>query len=53
LAAVEPHEILLVDDDRPNLMAAERLGWQVLWFDDYRPTDSVERIRDALVPLMD
>jgi FMN phosphatase YigB (HAD superfamily)/DNA-binding Xre family transcriptional regulator len=47
-AGVEPHEILLVDDDRPNLMAAERMGWQVLWFDDYRPLESIDRIRDIL-----
>jgi FMN phosphatase YigB (HAD superfamily) len=49
-AGVAPHEILLVDDDRPNLMAAERMGWQVLWFDDYRPSDSIERIKDILTP---
>lgn len=48
-AEVEPHEILLVDDSRTNLMAAERMGWHVLWFDDYRPAESVEHIRRALV----
>lgn len=47
-AGVSPSEILLVDDSRANLMAAERAGWQVLWFDDYRPDESVERIRQAL-----
>jgi FMN phosphatase YigB (HAD superfamily) len=45
---VKPEEILLVDDSRTNLMAAERLGWHVLWFDDYRPKSSVARIRKAL-----
>jgi len=50
LAAVKPQEILLVDDDRANLMAAERLDWQVLWFDDYELQPSVERIRASLVP---
>jgi FMN phosphatase YigB (HAD superfamily)/DNA-binding Xre family transcriptional regulator len=49
-AGVEPHEILLVDDDRANLMAAERMGWHVLWFDDYRPAESVEHVRSALEP---
>lgn len=44
-------EILLIDDSRVNLMAAERLGWHVLWFDDARPEESVERVRDALEPL--
>ncbi len=43
-------EILLIDDSRTNLMAAERMGWHVLWFDDYRPAESVERIRATLTP---
>jgi len=43
-----PEEILLIDDSRANLMAAERMGWHVLWFDDYRPEESVARVRDAL-----
>jgi FMN phosphatase YigB (HAD superfamily) len=47
---VKPEEILLIDDDRANLMAAERLGWQVLWFDDYQPAEAVERIRASLQP---
>ena len=45
---VDPHEVLLVDDSRSNLMAAERMGWHVLWFDDFRPTESVERIKSSL-----
>jgi FMN phosphatase YigB (HAD superfamily)/DNA-binding XRE family transcriptional regulator len=49
-AGVSPSEILLVDDSRTNLMAAEHLGWHVLWFDDYQPAESVERIRQALEP---
>jgi FMN phosphatase YigB (HAD superfamily)/DNA-binding XRE family transcriptional regulator len=49
-AAVQPSEILLIDDSRVNLMAAERLGWHVLWFDDSRPEESVERVRRALEP---
>jgi FMN phosphatase YigB (HAD superfamily)/lambda repressor-like predicted transcriptional regulator len=48
LANVKPTEILLVDDSRTNLMAAERLGWHVLWFDDYHPDEGAERIRQAL-----
>lgn len=47
-AAVEPGEILLIDDGRTNLMAADRLGWHVLWFDDFRPEESLERARQAL-----
>ena len=49
-AKCQPHEILLVDDSRNNIMAAERLGWHVLWFDDYRIAESAERVRSALEP---
>jgi len=49
-AGVAPGEILLIDDSRVNLMAAERLGWHVLWFDDARPEEAVERVRAALQP---
>lgn len=44
----EPEHILLVDDSRPNIMAAEKMGWKVLWFDDYSLENSIERIRSAL-----
>lgn len=49
-SGVPAEEILLIDDSRANLMAAERMGWHVLWFDDYNPADSVPRIRDSLEP---
>lgn len=49
-AGVRPEEILLVDDSRTNVMAAERAGWHVLWFDDYHPEEGAERVRDALEP---
>ncbi len=45
-----PSEILFVDDSRANLMAAEKHGWHVLWFDDYRPDESVARIKSSLEP---
>lgn len=48
LAGVEPAQILLIDDSRPNLMAAEKMGWKVLWFDDYRIDESIDRVRSAL-----
>lgn len=48
LAGVEPSQILLVDNERANLMGAEQLGWHVLWFDDLHPSDSIERIKSAL-----
>jgi putative hydrolase of the HAD superfamily len=47
-AGVSSEEILFVDDSRTNLMAAERMGWKVLWFDSYRPTESTTRIKTAL-----
>lgn len=49
-AGCPPEEILLIDDSRANLMAAERLGWRVLWFDDSLPEESVGRVREALEP---
>ncbi|HEU4610065.1 MAG TPA: helix-turn-helix domain-containing protein [Chitinophagaceae bacterium] len=48
LAAVESREILLVDNDRPNLIAADRLGWQVVWFDDLDPAGSIGRVKESL-----
>lgn len=45
-----PEEILLVDDSRSNLMAAERMGWHVLWFDDFRPEESAVRVKETLEP---
>jgi FMN phosphatase YigB (HAD superfamily) len=47
-AGVTPDEILLVDDSRANVMAAEKLGWHVLWFDDFRPEESAARVRGSL-----
>ena len=49
-AGVPPEEILLIDDSRVNVMAAEKLGWHVLWFDDARPEEAVERVREVLQP---
>ena len=48
LAAMEPNEILFVDDTRLFLTAADRLGWQVLWFDEDHPEDSIARIKKHL-----
>lgn len=46
--AFQPPELLLIDDARANIMAAERLGWRVLWFDGFRASESVQRVREAL-----
>ncbi len=48
LMSCSPEQLLLIDDSRPNLMAAERLGWHVLWFDDYRPEEGAMRVKEAL-----
>src|SRR5204862_1901458 len=37
LAAVEPGEILLIDDTRSNLVAADKAGWHGLWSDEMNP----------------
>jgi FMN phosphatase YigB (HAD superfamily)/transcriptional regulator with XRE-family HTH domain len=47
-AGVEPHEILLIDDDTPNVIAADKLGWHVLSCDEYQPEDTALRIKQAL-----
>lgn len=47
-SAVDSESILLIDDSRANLMAASEFGWHVLWFDDYRPKESIQRIKSAL-----
>jgi HAD superfamily hydrolase (TIGR01509 family) len=49
-AGVPHEEILLIDDSRVNLMAAEKLGWHVLWFDDARADESTEAVLRALEP---
>lgn len=43
-------EILLIDDTRANLMAADSIGWKVLWFDGYHPDESIAKIRELLEP---
>jgi HAD superfamily hydrolase (TIGR01509 family) len=48
LTNMEPKEILLIDNDRPNLIAADKAGWQVVWFDDLDPEGSITRAREAL-----
>lgn len=48
LAGVAHEQILFVDDSRANLMSAEKFGWHVSWFDDFRPKESSDRILQAL-----
>lgn len=45
-----PEEILLIDDTRANIKAAEKQGWKVLWFDDARLDEAMERVREVLEP---
>lgn len=48
MAAVEANEILLIDNERPNLTAADKHGWQVLSFDDFSPTESINFAKEIL-----
>ena len=47
-AGCPKEEILFIDDSRTNVMAAEKQGWHVLWFDDYRADESADRIKQTL-----
>jgi FMN phosphatase YigB (HAD superfamily)/DNA-binding XRE family transcriptional regulator len=49
-AGVPAEEILFIDDDRANVMAAQKAGWQVMLFDDALPDESAARAREALEP---
>lgn len=46
----DPSEILLIDDDNPNLAAAARMGWQTISFDPYKPEESIVHVSTALQP---
>lgn len=48
LAAMEQSEILLIDDTRLFLTAADQAGWQVLWFDEDNPEDSIKKVKEHL-----
>lgn len=43
-----PHEILLIDDDRPNLAAAGYLGWHTMKFHSYQPEEAIAAISTTL-----
>ena len=49
-AGVAPSEILLIDDDRPNLVAAGQMGWHAMKFQAYQPEESIVAISTALQP---
>jgi len=51
-AGVPPEEILLLDDSRANLMAADKFDWRVMWFDSTHAEDMTERVRQALEPAL-
>lgn len=48
MSGAQAKEILLIDDSRTNLTAADRLGWRVLWFDGYHPEESIQKARESL-----
>ncbi len=47
-ANTDPAGILLIDDSRPNLVAAERHGWHSMWFDYTNPKLSIDNIKKLL-----
>ncbi len=49
-AGVAANEILFIDDTRPNIMAADKLGWHVLWCDNFHPDETIAHIRESLEP---
>lgn len=49
-AGAAPSEILLIDDDRPNLVAASQLGWHTMKFQSYQPEEAILAISNALQP---
>jgi len=49
-AGVAPSEILLIDDDRPNLVAAGQMGWHTMKFQAYQPEEAIVAISTALQP---
>jgi HAD superfamily hydrolase (TIGR01509 family) len=49
-SGVEGKEVLFVDDLSSNLVAAKPFGWHTIWFDPYRPEESIASIRLALEP---
>jgi HAD superfamily hydrolase (TIGR01509 family) len=48
MAEVEAGAILLIDDMRPNIIAAQHMGWHVMWFDDYSVEINEDKIKQIL-----
>ncbi len=46
-----PEKILLIDDTKANLIAAEKFKWKTMWFDYARPEESTDDIRSNIEPL--
>lgn len=45
---LSPQDILLIDDDRPNLVAAGRFGWHTMKFQSHQPGEAIAAIYTAL-----
>ena len=48
LAGAKAGQILLIDDTRANIIAAQQLGWRCIWFDSYHPNESIQDIERVL-----
>ena len=44
-AKVAPQQILFIDDRKDNVKGAQAAGWQAEWFNEFKTTASIERIR--------
>ncbi len=49
---MSPEKILLIDDTKANLIAAEKYNWKTMWFDYARPEESTEDIRNNIEPIV-
>lgn len=50
MSGVASNEIMLIDDDRPNLVAASRQGWHTIKFQSHQPEDTILAVSTALQP---
>lgn len=48
VSGVNANEILIIDDMRPNIVAAQHMGWHVMWFDDYSAETNETKIKQIL-----
>ena len=45
---LKPENILFIDNSEKNIMAAKKIGWKTMLYDPLQPSQSNEKIRQAL-----